>query len=225
MFAGRPVPTGLSNTSASSLPTKGGSPPCTLNGSQILHPLACILHLTFSTVHRQSSVLNLPSFHSSILPTAELILQKVNSNNNSKQFTQPHFPPLFAPDSGLREAKKAGLNALCAELFPNNSRSPSHNRARPSCYPHLSVAHRPLQPSSLPTFRPSTPPIANQRNHSSQRFSGSIQYLNNRIPSGNNKRTPLLPTDLARLKIGRAGSVITSARPVRRSPPTSPSDP
>ena len=121
MFAGRPVPTGLSNTSASSLPTKGGSPPCTLNGSQILHPLACILHLTFSTVHRQSSVLNLPSFHSSILPTAELILQKENSNNNSKQFPKiplsPYLP--LVPDS--RGAKKTQLNAVYFELFQNNS--------------------------------------------------------------------------------------------------------
>jgi hypothetical protein len=186
MFAGRPVPTGLSNTSASSLPTKGGSPPCTLNGSQILHPLACILHLTFSTVHRQSSVLNLPSFHSSILPTAELILQKVNSNNNSKQFTQPHFPPLFAPDSGLREAKKAGLNAICFELIWNNSPPPATTEpilhAPHSCprttksstnHPR-SIVHSQFQNPNLPAFHPSILPLANQRNHSSQRFSGSI---------------------------------------------------
>jgi hypothetical protein len=98
-----------------------------------------------------------------------LILEKGNSNNNSKQLPKPFFFPRFAPDFGPGEAKKGRIECPLHQIVPKQFTA-SHDGVHPSWPSQLPVAHRHLQSSSLPTFRPSTPPIANQRNHFSQRL-------------------------------------------------------
>ena len=146
------------------------------------YPVSCIVHGPPSIVRSQPS--NLPP---SILPTAELILGKVNSNNNSKQFPKPLVFPLFAPDTGLPGREKdriifcllrivpiqLGDRAAVLQNIMNGSiiSTPSPRRTTPrhpssvSCLSSI-IHHR------FSTFKRSNA-SKSQRNQSSQRFSGS----------------------------------------------------
>jgi hypothetical protein len=141
-----------------------------------------ILHRPRSTVNRPFSI-----FQPSTLPTAELILGKVNSNNNSKQFPKPLVLPLFAPDTGLPGCEKDRIICCLLRIIPKQLgdraarlqnvmkgsiiSTPSPRGTTPrhpssvSCLPSI-VHHR------FSTFKRSNA-SKSQRNQSSQRFSGS----------------------------------------------------
>jgi hypothetical protein len=73
-----------------------------------------------SMVNGPSSTFNLqPSnLPPSILPTADLILQKLNSNNKSEQFPAPPLFPLFAPDSRAWGRKKDRIEPCLPRFVP-----------------------------------------------------------------------------------------------------------
>jgi hypothetical protein len=68
-----------------------------MNADQLFHP---------SSLNLQPSIFN----------RQHLILEKVNSNNNSKQFPKPPLSPLFAPDSGLRGREKGRIECCLLRI-------------------------------------------------------------------------------------------------------------
>jgi hypothetical protein len=144
-----------------------------------------ILHRPRSTVNRPFSI-----FQPSTLPTAELILGKVNSNNNSKQFPKPLVLPLFAPDTGLPGREKDRIECCLLRIVPKqlgdraarlqnvmkgsiiSTPSPRRITPRQPVFGLLSFVNNSPSILNVQTFRRSNA-SKSQRNQSSQRFSGS----------------------------------------------------
>jgi hypothetical protein len=71
-----------------------------------------------------------------------LILEKVNSNNNSEQFPKLPLSPLFAPDSGFRRREKGRIECCLLRIVLEQFATPSHDGAQHGRLDHFNITDR-----------------------------------------------------------------------------------